>query len=432
MFKVFILLLMFNNAFADDELIAAPEINKEHDIPDININIDDILNKTQNTNIEIKTPAPIAIDTKKPEPPKEDNKPKEIPKPIISVPKVEVKEEKKPDPVIRPLQKLDADRKIKGDESHREVVVPDLHEDSSTESTYNSPSEVEFPKRSIVEKPNIIPPAEQLKEKLPDNITKAERTKQEKASVPKVQIIEEKDKNLPDIKLDDFKPPLSQDISKPQPEINLMPKNNVNLDSKPITKKELVFDGILNEDVQKKDKIKKKDSKKSLDIIKSEELWVNSFMFSTQESIDLSAAVNEFVTGISNNKTEEPNKTAKQNGNNILSKITKKDFIIVVNSIVYFSKDKWSIWINKKKYTNDDSLNSEEGFDILEISPSKVRIKLYITQKIVTPENVVLSSNKKIPNAKIIKYNPGDDYVEFDLYPNQKFSSEKMQIFEAS
>ena len=52
---------------------------------------------------------------------------------------------------IRPLPKLASDRKIKGDEAHRDEVYKDVHEDSSTESTYNLPSEVEFPKRSINE-----------------------------------------------------------------------------------------------------------------------------------------------------------------------------------------------------------------------------------------------------------------------------------------
>ena len=47
--------------------------------------------------------------------------------------------------MTRPLRKLASDRKIKGDETRRDEVYKDVHEDSSTESTYNLPSEVEFP-----------------------------------------------------------------------------------------------------------------------------------------------------------------------------------------------------------------------------------------------------------------------------------------------
>lgn len=47
------------------------------------------------------------------------------------------------------LRKLDFDKKIKGDEARREVLVPDAHEDSSTELTYNLPSEASF-RRGII------------------------------------------------------------------------------------------------------------------------------------------------------------------------------------------------------------------------------------------------------------------------------------------
>ena len=52
--------------------------------------------------------------------------------------------------LIRLLQKLAYDREIKGNEARRDVVYKDVHEDSSTELTYNLPAEVEFPKKSIL------------------------------------------------------------------------------------------------------------------------------------------------------------------------------------------------------------------------------------------------------------------------------------------
>ena len=50
----------------------------------------------------------------------------------------------------RLLRKFASDMEIKGEPERRDAVYKDVHEDSSTESTYNLPAEVELPKKSTI------------------------------------------------------------------------------------------------------------------------------------------------------------------------------------------------------------------------------------------------------------------------------------------
>ncbi|MFU7502857.1 MULTISPECIES: palindromic element RPE1 domain-containing protein [unclassified Candidatus Tisiphia] len=57
---------------------------------------------------------------------------------------------------IRPLSKLAYAEGFEGDAERRTAAYSDVREDSSTASTYKSPAEVEFRKRSIIKITSIF------------------------------------------------------------------------------------------------------------------------------------------------------------------------------------------------------------------------------------------------------------------------------------
>ena len=98
-------------------------------------------------------------------------------------------------------------------------------------------------------------------------------------------------------------------------------------------------------------------------------------------------------------------------------------FFIYLNSIMYISKDAWSIWINNNKITN--LTNNNNDINVIDISP------LYVTiaWKITPLQWESINANNKFSDDKYKIY---DNYVELfiKLSPNQTYLPSKNQIIE--
>ena len=98
-------------------------------------------------------------------------------------------------------------------------------------------------------------------------------------------------------------------------------------------------------------------------------------------------------------------------------------FFIYLNSIMYISKNAWSIWINNNKITN--LTNNNNDINVIDISP------LYVTiaWKITPLQWESINANNKFSDDKYKIY---DNYVELfiKLSPNQTYLPSKNQIIE--
>ncbi len=98
-------------------------------------------------------------------------------------------------------------------------------------------------------------------------------------------------------------------------------------------------------------------------------------------------------------------------------------FFIYLNSIMYISKNAWSIWINNNKITN--LTNNNNDINVIDISP------LYVTiaWKITPLQWESINANNKFSEDKYKIY---DNYVELfiKLSPNQTYLPSKNQIIE--
>jgi len=154
----------------------------------------------------------------------------------------------------------------------------------------------------------------------------------------------------------------------------------------------------------------------------------NSIMFSPKDIEEISKTLprfkylNEFKQGNDNSlDTQILNQnTVKQKS---IFNFEQGSIYIYLNSIMYVSKNNWSIWISGNKITNLTNDNSE--IKVIDIFPSLV--KLAWTFDLNQWE--VINPNKLIPESN---YTINDDKVTltFSLSPNQSFLPVLNQIIE--
>ena len=149
----------------------------------------------------------------------------------------------------------------------------------------------------------------------------------------------------------------------------------------------------------------------------------NSFMLgnSTIKIIQKALSLNS-------NKSLINNETAIDENGNIIQKeesFSQDVGNIYLKSIMYVSKNFWSVWINDKKITNHTNLNKDNEFFIKNISDKKVDIVRRVSK---TKWSYINSSNKITPD----EYKIVDNNVEFEvaLSPNQTFVASKNKIIE--
>ncbi|HSQ97968.1 MAG TPA: hypothetical protein VLL98_04590 [Rickettsiales bacterium] len=96
---------------------------------------------------------------------------------------------------------------------------------------------------------------------------------------------------------------------------------------------------------------------------------------------------------------------------------------IYLNSIMYGSKNNWSIWINGNKITNLN--NNSDEIKVLEVFPSLVKLAwtFDINQwEVINPNKIIPESNYSVKDDKIT--------LIFSLSPNQSFLPITNQIIE--
>ena len=155
----------------------------------------------------------------------------------------------------------------------------------------------------------------------------------------------------------------------------------------------------------------------------------NSIMFSNENIKDISNTFPRFYY-LMNNKGKAGQEQTK-NGANIDIKKRKENIVnlentniyIYLNSIMYISKNAWSVWINDTKITNEN--NSDRDIIITKITPSYVNIVWsfdLIQWDIVNP-------NKTIPEDM---YEIRDNVVSLFLKisPNQTYIARENKMLE--
>lgn len=149
-----------------------------------------------------------------------------------------------------------------------------------------------------------------------------------------------------------------------------------------------------------------------------------SLMFSEENIRDIFKALPASTLGIpdqyigANLNTNTTSSIANDNANN-----NSTTFFIYLNSIMYISKDAWSIWVNNNKITN--LTNNNNDINVIEISPLYVLLGWKITNlqwQSISVNNTIKENQYKIYN----------DYVELfvRLSPNQTYLPNKNQIIE--
>lgn len=96
---------------------------------------------------------------------------------------------------------------------------------------------------------------------------------------------------------------------------------------------------------------------------------------------------------------------------------------IYLNSIMFISKNNWTIWLNGNKITN---LDNGEG-DIVVTSVSPLRASFY--WKVGLSRWEIVNANKNIPNSKY-KIEANDVKLFFSLSPNQTYIPSTNKVIE--
>lgn len=154
----------------------------------------------------------------------------------------------------------------------------------------------------------------------------------------------------------------------------------------------------------------------------------SSVMFSKQDVEDISKTLprfkylNEFRQEDTNSDKSQITKEGEIKQKSVFN-FDEGNIYIYLNSIMYVSKNDWSIWVSGNKITNLTNDNSE--IKVLDIFPSLV--KLAWTFDLNQWE--VINPNKLIPESSyIIKDNAVT--LTFSLSPNQSFLPVSNQIIE--
>ena len=131
---------------------------------------------------------------------------------------------------------------------------------------------------------------------------------------------------------------------------------------------------------------------------------------------------------LNSNKSLITNETAiDENGNIIQKEETFSQDVgnIYLKSIMYVSKNFWSVWVNDIKITNNTNLNKDNEFIVKNINSEKVDI----IRRVSKTKWSYINSNNKITADE---YKIVDNNVEFEvtLSPNQTFVASKNEIIE--
>ena len=131
---------------------------------------------------------------------------------------------------------------------------------------------------------------------------------------------------------------------------------------------------------------------------------------------------------LNSNKSLITNETVIDESGNIIQKeetFSQDVGNIYLKSIMYISKNFWSVWINDIKITNSTNLNKDNEFIVKNIDSKKVDI----IRRVSKTKWSYINSNNKITSDE---YKIVDNNVEFEitLSPNQTFVASKNKIIE--
>lgn len=145
----------------------------------------------------------------------------------------------------------------------------------------------------------------------------------------------------------------------------------------------------------------------------------SSIMFSTKDVEDISKTLPRFkylneYKQEENNSEKSPVLKAGETKQKSIFNFDAGSIYIYLNSIMYVSKDDWSVWVSGNKITNLTNGNSE--IKVLDIFPSLAKLSWTFDLN----QWEVINPNKLIPESN---YSIKDNMVTltFSLSPNQSF-----------
>ena len=158
----------------------------------------------------------------------------------------------------------------------------------------------------------------------------------------------------------------------------------------------------------------------SVDNNKNDIKKYNSIMFTNKNLEDIEKMIPFLKLNLNKKNTSTNVNKTENNGefqNNSL--LGEDDTNIFLNSIMYFSKDNWAIWINGKKITNLTK-NDNNDIEIISVQPLYVNFYWKINSKkweIINISNQISSDKYKIEDNEIklnLKLNPNQTYISLE------------------
>lgn len=202
----------------------------------------------------------------------------------------------------------------------------------------------------------------------------------------------------------------------PMPEVVVKPSENIEVTpsiTTPIPSK-------IEEKEETDEPVKKEISKSN----KTDEVIFKSVMFTPEEIDQINNILNNFGASAQDFVGEAASGSRKE--------VSRKFFL---SSLIYYTNDKWTVWINNKKISND---KNDEGLSVRDITKEYVVIE-WSTPNLesIAPDwrsrLTATSRNKFVsPKKDIEVYLPDETsaLVSFKLSPNQLFEVSNMRIKE--
>lgn len=185
-----------------------------------------------------------------------------------------------------------------------------------------------------------------------------------------------------------------------------------------------------------------------------------SLMFPQQRVDDLMLIFDAYMEKLANQKADTP-QVATETGTDVddiirilqgegNEEINPEIFNFNLNSILYDAPDRWSIWINGRRYNRKDTIDPLEGkpkpivvgrsaVEITNVSQYSLTFRwlvLDLSEAMVMQRWKARQANKDIENDPLlaqnakVQLNEEEGYFYVTLRPNQTFSSQYMTVME--
>ena len=401
---IILIFISLNLVYADDQILEViTKLNSEN--TDLEINVDELLNPNSSMPNQ---QAPVTV---------KDSPASDLTAPKISLPDINTTNSDTSPSISVPTINIPSSLPVTEpatNETPKAIIEPVITKELPPSNIISSPKSPGSSSTVI----NIAPKAES------ENSTPETRADQIQPSIQIPKAISPTLAPKPNENIDDIIIPTSPQQDLPVSNTIAAPKavpTKTTQTDKP-SNTPPIFEGLLPKENNKNSKTpdNKNQTSEYQVVIKPEQLWEGSFMFTKDEQDEMLIALSNFISGMTKIKSDSdtPTKVVKKN---------KVSYTITLRSIMYINSENWTIWINNSRISSKDKSKSNNEFKILKVEPKKISIELVLNDDMDLPDMLTLHQGHGLFTAPV-EYRIGDKKVKFDISPNQIFNSKTMTI----